>query len=85
MYLTGDWIKPIKCDDILSPSTKTQWELVYFGNADSLADPATGSTELFEELKRAAITERYSFNDEVQFFSNTDVDCASKHGLRLSV
>ena len=59
MFLTGDWIKPIICDDILSSSTNTQWEMVYFGKAESLADPMSGSTQLFEEFKKAAITERF--------------------------
>ena len=59
--------------------------MVYFGKPESLADPTSGSTQLFEELKTAAIIERYSFNDEVKIFTNTDPECASKHGLRLSL
>ena len=65
MYLTGDWIQPIECENILAAGTKTQWELVYFGKAESLAHPDTGSTQLYEELKRAAIVERFEFNDEL--------------------
>ena len=85
VYFTGDLLKPIECDKIMSAETNTKWEFVYFGKSESLADPESGFTQLYEELKKASVTERFDFNDEVQFFTNSDPECAKKHKLRLSV
>ena len=63
-----------------------EWELVYFGKPESLQDANGVKKALYEELRKASVAERFQFlNQGALFFSNTDPECAMKHGFAIEI
>lgn len=76
--MTGNWIEPLMCEDILAPERKAIMQIVYFGSVENLADP-DGKMSF---LKTASMIDRYEFfRDKPTFHVVEDPACAVKYEL----
>ena len=69
--LTGDWVHPIKCDDIQGENRWYFDEVVYLGAKKDFAEDGPLSF-----LNTASMVDRYSYDEQrVGFFYNEDKEC----------
>ena len=72
--MSGNWIEPLMCDDIMAAERKAQMQVVYFGSIESLADGPNGHMAF---LKSASMIDRYEFfRDKPTFHVVEDPACA---------
>ena len=71
--MTGDWLYHISCDGIEELIKAGSYAFVYFGQVEDLYGGK------MDHLKKVIAHDRFTFFDQrVEFFFNTDKECAEK-------
>ena len=71
--MTGDWLYHVSCDGIEELIKAGSYFLVYFGQVEDLYGGK------MDHLKKVIAHDRFTFFDQrVEFFFNTDKECAEK-------